>query len=269
MCTSLLEKKFYVCGTLRLNRGGPDLKSIKKETKAGNIKIYQKNFVNLFVFKEKASKNPVCIISTFHNLQKEDDLTQCSDFVSDIRSHYQSSLKESFSINGDNETREKPQFIIDYNNNMGGVGLTDQLMKNYSIYRKNKRWVNKMTSFILQCSLHNAYITYRNMGAKPCSHAVFRESPFYSIISSKKEVIKPEVKINSKNSQVMKPINIKKDLRKGCQNKNMHTDVEKRANLTFFQCQDCMKYFCYPECYNDYHSRDDCCIWCSWVRMEY
>ncbi|KAF7670484.1 hypothetical protein CDIK_4597, partial [Cucumispora dikerogammari] len=68
LCKKLLESKFKVCRILRVNRGSPKmLKSIKKTIKINETLVFQKQLINVFVYKNKKSKPSVSIITTYHN----------------------------------------------------------------------------------------------------------------------------------------------------------------------------------------------------------
>lgn len=68
----LLKKNIFVCGTLRSHRGGPShLKNVKKNMEINTIKQFQKNLINIFVFKSKKTKDGIAIISNFHNIHSK------------------------------------------------------------------------------------------------------------------------------------------------------------------------------------------------------
>ena len=59
---------------------------------------------------------------------------------------------------------EKPLCVHEYNLNMGGVDLNDQLMAPYHIARKTRRWYKKVSLHLFQLALLNAHVVYRASG---------------------------------------------------------------------------------------------------------
>ena len=60
---------------------------------------------------------------------------------------------------------------------MGGVDLFDQLIQYYPFARRTKRWTHKLTKYLLQVAVQNAYILYCcfSTDAKKMSHLEFME----------------------------------------------------------------------------------------------
>ncbi|KAF0985475.1 hypothetical protein HZS_5443 [Henneguya salminicola] len=56
---------------------------------------------------------------------------------------------------------EKPNFIEDYDKNMGGVDKYDQMLHSYFNERKNKKWTNKFAIYFIMFLTHNAFFLYR------------------------------------------------------------------------------------------------------------
>ena len=59
---------------------------------------------------------------------------------------------------------EKPLCVHDYNLNMGGVDLNDQLMAPYLVARKARRWYKKVSVYLFQLALLNAFVLYKASG---------------------------------------------------------------------------------------------------------
>ncbi|KAF7697624.1 hypothetical protein CDIK_1547 [Cucumispora dikerogammari] len=121
------------------------LKSIKKTIKVNETLVFQKQLINVFVYKDKKSKPGVAIITTYHNRDVASNLKNLS-FVGGKSELLETSFKSS-----DVEYKKlisKPHLCIrDYNKNKGGVGLSEQMIKNYNTYRKTKRCVYKKRRF--------------------------------------------------------------------------------------------------------------------------
>ncbi|KAF7685072.1 PiggyBac transposable element-derived protein 4, partial [Cucumispora dikerogammari] len=128
LCKKLLEAKFNVCGTLRVNRGNSKkLKSIKKTIKVNETLDFQKQLINVFVYKDKKAKPAVFIITTYHNRDVSSNFENLA-FVEG-----KSELTETSFKNSDVEYKKlisKPPLCIrDYNKNISGVDLSDQMIK--------------------------------------------------------------------------------------------------------------------------------------------
>ncbi|KAF7692909.1 hypothetical protein CDIK_2403 [Cucumispora dikerogammari] len=121
-------------------------------------------------------------MSTFHNedqncLKEEVNVS----FSASSNNSFSHILSENYTDN--DVTKTKPICILDYNKYMGDVGLSDQIMKNYTIQRQNRRWVYKMTLFVFQCCINNAYITYVNLMDIKTNQSDFRKQIFYYLIN--------------------------------------------------------------------------------------
>ena len=51
-----------------------------------------------------------------------------------------------------------PTTVVNYNNNMGGIDLSDQLMSYYTMSHHTQRWWLKLTFNLLENAVVNAYI---------------------------------------------------------------------------------------------------------------
>ena len=161
----LIEELLYrdtpACGTVRLNRKGLP-KAITKTTKM------QKNescFRRSYNFEEDeegpllcvkwCDKRQVTLLTTIHTA-REGWTGKCD------RSDEQNPIY-------------KPTCILDYNKNMSGVDLSDQLMMYYSFLRKSCKWWRKLFFHLFEMLLLNAYILNRKFGARKMSHRSYRE----------------------------------------------------------------------------------------------
>ncbi|XP_066937357.1 piggyBac transposable element-derived protein 4-like [Macrobrachium rosenbergii] len=61
----------------------------------------------------------------------------------------------------------KPKEVADYNANMGGVDLSDNLLVHFSTTRNRlKKYYKKVFRHLLDMSVVNCYVTYRALGGK-------------------------------------------------------------------------------------------------------
>ncbi|KAF0985617.1 hypothetical protein HZS_3077 [Henneguya salminicola] len=56
---------------------------------------------------------------------------------------------------------ENPNFIKDYDKNIGGVDKYDQLLHSYFNKRKNKKWTNKFAIYFIMLLTHKSFVLYR------------------------------------------------------------------------------------------------------------
>ena len=61
---------------------------------------------------------------------------------------------------------QKPKCIVDYNQYMGGVDRTDQLLQPFEVARKSMKWYKKLAMHLIQLSLLNSFLLYKKDGAR-------------------------------------------------------------------------------------------------------
>ncbi len=62
--------------------------------------------------------------------------------------------------------KQKPAFIVEYNNAMNGVDKLDQNIGYYPFVRKSHKWTKKFVTHLLQISLFNAFVIYKAKNPK-------------------------------------------------------------------------------------------------------
>ncbi|KAG0431254.1 PiggyBac transposable element-derived protein 4 [Dictyocoela muelleri] len=158
----LREKKIFVCGTMRMNRGEPpEFAIMKKKMKRGDISVLQKENINLMLWYDK---KVICYISTFMNFENR--------------------------ILFEKKCLEKPLMIKDYDKNMGGVDKYDQMLKSYYNERKNIKWTNKFAIYLMNMMIHNSYIIYKHFNSendKVKKHLDFRKKIISCLIEDSSE----------------------------------------------------------------------------------
>ena len=155
----LLQNVTYSCGTLSSNRKHLPSK-ISEKVKAGEAKFWNCN--NLVVTHWK-DKRDVYAISSVHGND--------SVVVSNKR--------------GDKQTI-KPKMISDYNENMGGVDLCDQLVSYYNISKKSCKWTQRLIFRLIDMCIVNALVAFTasNPSFKTVyrRHKVFRETLAHQLV---------------------------------------------------------------------------------------
>ena len=140
LADNLAQKQTDCVGTLRLNRR--EVPKVIKETKLKKGETVSAFRQKSMVLKWKDKKD-VSILSTFHD----------------------NAMVNTVSRRG--AQRSKPQAIANYNKNMGGVDLSDNLLTHYSSARNRlKKFYIKMFRHLLDMSVLNSYITYKKQGGK-------------------------------------------------------------------------------------------------------
>ena len=125
---------------MRGNRGEPkSFTALRKELKKQEIVARQKDKINSLIWHDKKI---VTFITSFGNI--EQDL------------HY-----DKF------KTPNKPRIIADYDKNMGGVDKFDMMVKAYFPERKNIRWTNKVSIYLVHMVVHNANALYSKFYETP------------------------------------------------------------------------------------------------------
>jgi len=71
---------------------------------------------------------------------------------------------------------EKPLCVIDYNHNMGGVDLKDQLQHMYMVERKKKmtKWYLKLFKRLLNSTVLNSLVVYRQVMGRNIQQLLYR-----------------------------------------------------------------------------------------------
>ena len=139
LCKHLHTVGFGSCGTVRLDRRNiPD--TFKSAIlKKGEIATYRDD--ELFGLKWK-DKRVVSMLSTIHD----------DTMISKERRNRQAS--------GGVETIQKPLIIEEYNQYMGGVDKSDQLVVYYGFRRSSKKWWKRAFFHLMELTMVNAYILY-------------------------------------------------------------------------------------------------------------
>jgi len=69
---------------------------------------------------------------------------------------------------------EKPLCVIDYNHNMGGVDLKEQLLHMYLVERKMTKWYLKLFKRLLNSTVLNSIVVYRQVTGRDIEQLSYR-----------------------------------------------------------------------------------------------
>lgn len=134
----LHNEKTNVCGTVRIKR--TYLPKINhKEIKKGEMKFFSSKKMTYIAWKDKKL---VTILSTMHSPQI---------IGTNKRDYFTKKLIQ------------KPNIVLSYNNNMGGVDLSDQCITPYEIMRKSMKWYIKIFFHLLDLAIFNAFVVYNTL----------------------------------------------------------------------------------------------------------
>lgn len=81
-----------------------------------------------------------------------------------------------------------PKIVKNYNKNMGGVDLADMLISLYKIPLKTRRWYLSIFAQLIDISINNAWLLYRQNKGKEKSLKEFRLDIFESLVKKGKPV---------------------------------------------------------------------------------
>lgn len=130
----LLARNTQVVGTVNTNRRGLPQPIKTQKLKRGEVISFRKGRIMCLKWKDKRE---VTMISTVH-----------------------SNSSVSIQRYGDVQPVLKPVCIRDYNEYMGGVDKSDQLMSYYPFLRKSLKWYKKLFFRLFYLLLTNAHIIY-------------------------------------------------------------------------------------------------------------
>ena len=157
--SDLAEMQTYACGTIRKNRGQfPESFKDKKLARGESVYISDDNLLAVHWF----DKRDVFVLSSIQNTGNVEVCRRGSD--------------EPFS---------KPLPIHEYNKFMGGVDHCDQLISNYAIKRRSKKWWKKVFYRLLELSVINAYVIFAKLNPEYTSHRFhryFREALIHELV---------------------------------------------------------------------------------------
>ncbi|KAK9309619.1 hypothetical protein QLX08_000833 [Tetragonisca angustula] len=155
LAQELLKLSCYLTGTFRTNRKYiPAVIKKPAVTKNNTVAAYRSGDILLLAWKDKRI---VTILSSYD--------------TSDTKT-IERRVKEGGTVN-----ISKPNVIINYNMNMGGVDKADRLASSYCFMRKSCKWWRKIFFWGLEVCAINSYILYkvsaRTENRTPMSHFMF------------------------------------------------------------------------------------------------
>lgn len=142
----LSQKKIYAAGTVRLDRfAKPPFtcdKEMKKTGRGCSEEVVSSN--GSVVCVKWCDNKCVALASNYIGVGKIDTAIR-----------YDKVSKQQISIN-------RPQIVRDYNMNMGGVDLMNQMISYYRISIRSKKWTLRMIAHFIDFSIVQSWIEYKN-----------------------------------------------------------------------------------------------------------
>ena len=131
----LLSKQTYLTGTMRRNQTWHLPEEIRKANpKIGEVVYYRQNKILAMFYRQKKSQNkPVLMLSTFKGAYSVPHRKKADQTI--------------------------PAMVDSYNQCMGGVDSSDQVMYSYMSERKSRNWAKKVVFSLLTRLLMNSYIS--------------------------------------------------------------------------------------------------------------
>ena len=237
LADALVDNETDTVGTLRIAR-----KDVPKKIKEAKLKKGEK----VAAFRKKSvvlkwkDKKDVCVLSTLHD-----------DSMVTVKSRR-------------GKETSKPKAIADYNCNMGGVDLSDNLMVHFSTARNRmKKYYKKVFRHMLDMSVLDAYITYKNLGGKIvrrefilrlAERLVSRnaESRPIPMRRASKLVSKPSRLIGQHFPDYCPPTEKKKRPTRVCA-QCRKSKIRKESS---YWCKDCEVGLCVAPCFRDWHTKE-------------
>lgn len=148
----LRERQIYAGGTIRINRfGKPPLITDKDGSKKdrGYTDQVTNSTKDVVVIKWMDNKG-VVLASNFIGIGNEDEVRRWNKVS-----------KKYITI-------PRPELVRLYNNGMGGVDKTDQLISLYRIFIRSKKWTLRMIFHAVDLALTNSWLEYQN-DCKTCN----------------------------------------------------------------------------------------------------
>jgi hypothetical protein len=152
LAQDLLSRDTYLTGTIRKNSRGLPKELTNKKLTAGETLYMRKGEILLVGYKETKTRKPVyCLTSGCH-------------------------AEDSLATSKSGRQKMKPILIQQYNYGMGGVDNSDKSIYHHSCSRPTRRYWKKIFMNLLDITIFNAYILYKQNTDKPLCRRDFMVS---------------------------------------------------------------------------------------------
>lgn len=172
----LFQRQTNVVGTLRMNRKGVPKELSKQKLRRGEVIFRTSHPVTIIVWHDKRDVN---IITTMHDASL---VVVPNKFCKKTGQQIQ-----------------KPKAIMDYNEHMGSVDQSDQMVLLNSSVRKTLKWTKKLFVHLLDLSATNAHILYGKHTGSSMKHFKFAKKLCVQLISA--AIIDPDYGMPKKSGR--------------------------------------------------------------------
>ena len=238
LAQTLKSLKTDCVGTLRLSRKDIPQTVKDKKLKKGELVAQHSGPVSVLKWKDKKD---VTMISTYHGQETRIKLMKCR------------------------QEKQKPVSVLDYNENMGGVDLKDQLLQPYLLERKKMtKWYIKLFRRLLNITVLNCMVICRaNSGQTKIDHFKFRVELVQALlIEHQRESVRKFQGHHSTDKNVPRlverhfPERIPPTEKKARPTKRCVVCYKNnRRKETVFWCPECEAALCVEECFKAFHTK--------------
>ena len=176
LCSDLFQRGCFMTGTIRENRiGFPKNLDNPLPVKAerGTSRWFRDGQT---IFVKWKDTKVVCVISSYYPATRREMVERGKGKL--VGGRY---VKERVNI---------PPAIKGYNGHMGGVDLSDQLLKCYEIIRKSKKWWKTLFLHFIDVAIVNSFLIHKAIGGE-LNHKMFRVNLARSLLSASEMQVNP------------------------------------------------------------------------------
>lgn len=223
-CHDLYQMKIHTNGTFRFNRGvSKELMSMVPE----KFHTITKKIDEICQFYVYHDNKIVKFISTVYGdcIEEKKGLTWSKD-------------KKTGKKQKKEVVRHIPKAIISYNSNMNGVDKFNQSLSYIHLLRKTKRWDQRLSLYLFETVIHNAYILWKPVNMAKKSKYKFMSLLAEDLVEYKREQRHQILHLCDKSDKSQRCVTCHKN--------------GKRSETNHF-CTTCKKFLHTGECFKTYH----------------
>ena len=244
---SLYEKKVYACGTLRRGR-----RNVPDDIMIDNPRRHERGYTcwsmaGPILAQSWLDTKPVYFLSTIHQPL-----------------HSSNALPHQLVVKrrGGHRGIEVPcpPLLHDYNVGMGGVDFNDRQRKFYNLGRRSTRWYRRVYFYLLEVTIHNAYIVKCQVDQEKSSPLEFRINLVTQLVGSirtTRHVGRPRSIDVPRLANVGSHIPIYKPNRTVCKVCSIlfsDSDMQTRPSRSYIYCEECPVALCLNQDRNCFNS---------------
>ncbi|XP_044141537.1 piggyBac transposable element-derived protein 4-like [Bufo gargarizans] len=233
----LANRSTVACGTIRKNQKGLPKTLLGQMLRVGESRALCNENILCVKYKDKRD---VLMLTTIH----------CD-------------ISTLVPVRGTGTETPKPVCIQEYNKFMGGVDLSDQVLKPYSAMRKSRIWYKKLVVHLTQVALYNAFVLYRNAGQEG-TFLEFQENVIKALIYWDREEAGPSTTSTCAETRIVPgqhfPSEISPTAKKSKPLKRCRVCYKNGIRKeTSYQCETCPSKpgLCMKRCFKIYHTTFD------------